>query len=285
MHAALSNLLAALEPIPIGEGVYRAGQPNEHGNHLFGGQVLAQALASAGRFVGDRLANSLHAYFLSRGNARDPIEYAVSELRESRAFRTVEVTARQSGTRILKLSASYHDAEPGPEHQIPMDEVGPPEGESYERALLRAMTPDGFEDDATPVELPVEIRGVGGIGLFNTEVNPPQARCWMRMRDALPDDPVIHQCLFAYASDYAIMAPALNPHPFPVTALQSASLDHAIWFHRRFRMDEWTLFELDSPVAHGARGVGRGLLYTADGALAATCVQESLLRTLREPEG
>jgi acyl-CoA thioesterase-2 len=103
----------------------------------------------------------------------------------------------------------------------------------------------------------------------------------MRVRDALPDDPALHQCLFAYASDYAIMAPALNPHPMPVTALQSASLDHAIWFHRDFRIDEWLLFELDSPVAHGARGVGRGLLYTRDGLLVASCVQEGLLRPLR----
>jgi len=282
MHAALSNLIDALAPVPVGEGVYRAGQPHEHGNHLFGGQVLAQALAAASCFVGGGLANSLHAYFLSRGNPRDPIEYSVAELRESRAFRTVEVTARQAGVRILKLAASYHALESGPTHQIPMDDVGPPRGEAYERALLRAMTPAGFEDDAMPFELPVEIRGVGGIGLFTSDVNPPQARCWMRVRDALPGDPTLHQCLFAYASDYAIMAPALNPHPLPVTALQSASLDHAIWYHREFRMDEWLLFELDSPVAHGARGVGRGMLYTREGVLVATCVQEGLLRPLRE---
>jgi acyl-CoA thioesterase-2 len=281
MHPTLANLIIALEPTPIGNGVYRAGQPLDGGNHLFGGQVLAQALAAANRFVGGSLANSLHAYFLNRGNAQDPIEYAVAELRHSRTFQTVEVTATQTGTRILKLAASYHAAEPGPTHQIPMDDVGPPRGEGYERALLRAMTPAGFEDDGMPFELPVEIRGVGGIGLFNTEINPPQSRCWMRVRDALPDDPALHQCLFAYSSDYAIMAPALNPHPFPVTSLQSASLDHAIWFHREFRMDEWLLFELDSPVAHGARGIGRGLLYDREGMLVATCAQEALLRPLR----
>jgi acyl-CoA thioesterase-2 len=282
MHPALSNLIDALELIPTREGVYRSRQPEENGGHLFGGQVLAQALAAANRLVGGGLANSLHAYFLSRGNTQEPIDYAVVELRHSRMFQTVEVTATQAGTRILKLAVSYHASEPGPMHQIPMDDVGPPRGESYERALLRAMTPAGFEDDATPFELPVEIRGVGGIGLFNSEINPPQARCWMRVRDTLPDDPGLHQCLFAYSSDYAIMAPALNPHPLPVTALQSASLDHTIWFHREFRMDEWLLFELDSPVAHGARGIGRGLLYTREGALVATCAQESLLRPLRE---
>ena len=282
MHPALSNLIDALEPIPVGEGVYRARQPNDNGGHLFGGQVLAQALAAANRFVVDGLANSLHAYFLSRGNSHDPIDFGVAELRHSRTFQTVEVTATQAGTRILKLAVSYHATEPGPTHQIPMDDVGPPRGETYERALLRVMTPAGFEEDAMPFELPVEIRGVGGVGLFNSEINPPQARCWMRMRDVLPDDPGLHQCLFAYSSDYAIMAPALNPHPLPVTSLQSASLDHAIWFHREFKMDEWLLFELDSPVAHGARGIGRGLLYTREGALVATCVQEGLLRPLRE---
>jgi acyl-CoA thioesterase-2 len=282
MPPALAELIEALELTPVGEAVYRAGHPYEMGPHLFGGQVLAQALGAANRFVGGGLANSLHAYFLNRGNTRDPIEYAVAELRHSRAFRTVEVTATQAGNRILKLAASYHAFEAGPTHQIPMDDVGPPRGEPYERALLRAMTPEGFEDDTTPFELPVEIRGVGGIGLFNSEINPPQARCWMRVRDELPDDPGLHQCLFAYSSDYAIMAPALNPHPLPVTALQSASLDHSIWFHREFRMDDWLLFELDSPVAHGARGIGRGLLYTREGALVATCVQEGLLRPLRE---
>jgi acyl-CoA thioesterase-2 len=195
----------------------------------------------------------------------------------------LHVVASQHDTEIFEMGVSYHVEEVGPTHQIPMDEVGPPAGEGYERALLRAMTPAGFEDDATPFELPVEIRGVGGIGLFSSDVNPPQARCWMRLRDGIRDDPVLHQCVFAYASDYAIMVPAMNPHPMPVTALQSASLDHAVWFHRDFRMDEWLLFELDSPIATGARGVGRGLLYTRKGLLVASCVQESLLRPLRDP--
>ena len=123
--------------------------------------------------------------------------------------------------------------------------------------------------------------GVGGVGLFSTDVKPPQARFWLRVRGELPDDPSLHQALFAYASDYAIMAPALNPHPISVTSLLSASLDHAVWFHRPFRMDEWLFFELDSPIASGGRGVGRGLLYTREGELVASCVQEGLLRPLR----
>jgi acyl-CoA thioesterase len=144
-----------------------------------------------------------------------------------------------------------HVHEEGLQHQIPMDEVEPPSGETYERALLRTMTPDAQRDSA---------------------------------EDAVPDDPALHQCLFAYASDYAIMAPIVQPHPVPITALQSASLDHAIWFHRDFRMDDWLLFELDSPVATGARGIGRGLLYSRDGALVASCVQEGLIRPVAAGE-
>ena len=127
--------------------------------------------------------------------------------------------------------------------------------------------------------LPVEIRGVDGIGLFRDEIAPPQARCWMRSRGALPDDPLVHQCLFAYASDYAMMMPVLNPHPLSIPTLRTTSLDHAVWFHRDFRMDDWVLFELDSPVSGGGRGVGRGLLYTRSGELVASSIQEGLLRT------
>jgi acyl-CoA thioesterase-2 len=210
---------------------------------------------------------------------------SATTLRKSRAFETVEVLARQDADDpILQMVASFHRPEEGPTHQIPMDAVGPPQGESFEESLLRAMTPHGFDADGdSPFELPVEIRSVGGIGIFSKDVRPPQARCWLRARGAVPDDPALHQCLFAYASDYAIMAGALNPHPVSAIEMHSFSLDHAIWFHRALRMDDWLLFELDSPVAAGARAVGRGLLYTRDGELVASCVQEGLLRPQRAP--
>ncbi|MDJ0847732.1 MAG: thioesterase family protein [Myxococcota bacterium] len=281
MHAAVQALLDALRPRAVAAGVYEAGHATEMGQHLFGGQVLAQALGAAQAESDGTPVHALHANFLHRGNTRDPIRLEVTGLRHSRAFRTFQVVASQQEEPILTMSVSHHRDETGPIHQIPMDEVGEPEGETYERGLLRAMTPTGEPAEEPAFELPVEIRGVGGLALFTSEVKPPQARCWMRMRDALPDDPPLHQCLFAYASDYAIMAPAVHPHPFPVTALQSASLDHAVWFHRPFRMDEWLLFEVDSPVATGARAIGRGLLYTRDGLLVASCVQEALLRPRR----
>jgi acyl-CoA thioesterase-2 len=284
MHPAVERLCAALELERLDERAFQGRSIDEMGQHLFGGQVLAQALAAANHFSEGVLAHSLHAYFLQRGTPREPIRFEVRELRRSRAFRTHQVTASQPRGPILQMGVSYHLPEPGPDHQIPMDQVGPPRGEAYERALMRAMAPRIQHDDDTPFELPVEIRGVGGLALFTSEVKPPKALCWMRVRGEVPEDPALHQCLFAYASDYAIFAPVVNPHPRPITAFQSASLDHAIWFHRHFRIDEWVLFELDSPAAAAARGVGRGLLYTRDGELVASCVQEGLLRPLRDSE-
>jgi acyl-CoA thioesterase-2 len=281
MHQALGQLLDVLDLEQIDAHAYRGVSPGLDRDHLFGGQVLAQALVASHRSSRGDPAHSLHAYFLRRGTPREPIRYEVERLRASRAFESFQVNAVQSDETILQMIASHHVDEEGPVHQIPMDAVGPPQGERYERALLRAMTPHGYTDESTPFELPVEIRGIGGVGLFSSEVKPPQARCWMRVRGPLADDPQLHQCLFAYASDYAIFTPAVSPHPVPVTAFQSASLDHAIWFHRDFRMDDWVLFELDSPYTGGGRGIGRGLLYTREGDLVASCVQEGLLRPLR----
>jgi len=280
MHPALNRLLEVLDLHPAGEHAWEAQHPNAEAEHLFGGQVLAQGLAAAHREAEEGLCHSLHAYFLQRGTAREPIRFQVTALRRSRAFRTYQVVATQTVGPILHMTLSYHTLESGPSHQIPMDDVGPPQGEAYEQSLLHVMTP-GTVEDAARFELPVEICSVGEIGLFSTEVNPPNARCWLRMRGDLPDDPMLHQCLFAYASDYPIFIPAVNPHPLPITDFFSASLDHAIWFHRSFRIDEWLLLELDSPVAAGARGTARGLLYARDGSLVASVVQEGLLRPLR----
>jgi acyl-CoA thioesterase-2 len=278
---SLVALLDALRPEKTGDGEFVCRHATPLGTRrLFGGQVLGQALAAAQQLSPERSANSLHAHFLRRGDAETPIHLTATKIRKSSHFETVEVMARQRGDEpILQMIASFHDVEEGPTHQIPMDAVGPPQGESFEESLLRAMTPHGFEDAGEiPFQLPVEIRSVGPLGIFSKDVKPPKARCWIRVRGALPDDPGLHQCLFAYASDYAIMAPALNPHPVSAMEIQSASLDHAVWFHRPFRMDEWLLFELDSPVAAGARAVGRGLLYTMEGQLVASCVQEGLVR-------
>ncbi len=280
MNRALQNLLGALDLERRADLLYEGGSPPEMGNHLFGGQVVAQALVAVQREAEGVPVHSLHASFLRRGTPRESIAFEVVPLRNSRSFRAFQVLARQQDEVILQATISCHRPEEGPEHQIPVDEIGEPEGEPYEDGMQRAvemLMPEGTAPRRL-LDLPIEIRGVGGLALFSEEVKPPVARCWMRTRDRLPDDPALHQCLFAYASDYPVMAPALHPHPVPVLAFQSASLDHAIWFHRPFRFDEWTLFEIDSPITHGARGLGRGLLYTRAGELVASCVQEGLLR-------
>jgi len=280
MKESLEDLLALLDLEQIGSDCWEGSNELLGGHHLFGGQVLAQALVAAQRSSRGHPAHSLHAYFLKRGDPQQPIRYRAECIRRSRAFDTYRVEASQDGTPILEMLASHHMRETGPEHQIPMDEVGEPEGEAYEEALLRVMMPEGREIADFDWELPVEIRGVGGLAMFSRDVRPPSARCWMRFRGRLPDDPALHQVCFAYASDYAILAPALHPHPVSTMDMQTASLDHAIWFHRPFRVDEWMLFELDSPAAHGGRATGRGLLYDVHGHLVASCTQEATLRHL-----
>jgi acyl-CoA thioesterase-2 len=288
MYVPLEELLRCLDLESVSTDEWEGRSPNPDVPHLFGGQVVAQALAAANRSLGSAspppaarpfgLARSMHACFLSRGSSALPIRFVARSLRAGRSVRTGTVTALQGDDVLLHTTVSYHRDEPGPSHQIPMDDVGLPEGEAYEEGIERAMGRVlGYE--LPKRRLPVEIRGVGGIGLFRDDIAPPQARCWIRSRGPLPDDPLVHQCLFAYASDYAMMMPVMNPHPVSIPALRSTSLDHAVWFHRDFRMDDWVLFELDSPVSRSGRGLGRGLLYTRDGELVASCVQEGLLRS------
>lgn len=282
MYVGLADLLACLDLARVGPDAFEGRSPEPEIGHLFGGQVLAQGLVAAQRCFGEGPAHSLHAYFLRRGTPAEPIRFEAQALRVGRSVRTGTVTALQGGAAILQMSVSYHREESGPAHQIPMDAVGEPEGEAYEEALARAMRHlRGL--DLAERRLPIELRGVGGIGIFSEEIRPPTARCWMRTRGALPDDPLVHQCLFAYASDYAMMLPVLSPHPVRIPAIQTTSLDHAIWFHGAFRMDEWVLCELDSPVTRAGRGLGRGLLYTRSGVLVASCAQEGLMRMRAAP--
>ena len=220
MYVALDELLHCLDLKGVGPDHWEGRSPDPDLGHLFGGQVLAQGLVAAHRSLGGGSAHSLHAYFLRRGTPARPIGFAVQSLRAGRSVRTGTVTAVQDDVPILQMTVSYHRDEAGPSHQIPMHAAGDPEGEVYEEALAHAMRHvRGF--DAADRRLPVEIRGVGGIGIFSEEIRPPNARCWMRTRGALPDDPLVHQCLFAYASDYAMMMPVLNPHPLRIPAVQN----------------------------------------------------------------
>lgn len=286
MHPAVTSLLSLLDLKQLDDALFEGETSTLSGARVFGGQVLGQALVASQRCSRGWPAHSLHAYFLNRGDPDRPIEYRVASLRASRTFDAFEVTASQQGEPIFKMLASHHAPESGPEHQIAMDPVGEPDGQTFEEALLRVMTPGGQqreELEALDFELPIEIRGVGGLAMFSRDVRPPNAQVWLRLRGEVPDDPLLAQALFAYASDYAIVAPALYPHPVSALDMLTASLDHAIWFHRPLRLDQWMLFELDSPVSHGARGMGRGLLYDSSGVLVASCVQEAMMRPLTKP--
>jgi acyl-CoA thioesterase-2 len=282
MTSSLARLIESLRPIPVGGQAYEMMSPPDMDDHLFGGQVLAQALSVAIHEAGKRTAHSLHAYFLQRGDPRIPIRFECRTLRASRSFLTLDVGASQAARPILQMLVSFHRPEEALVHQRDPGELGRPGGETYEESLFRALTARGLDAPEVRYEFPIEIRDVGGLAMFTTDIEPPQARCWMRARGELPDDPTVHQCVLAYASDFAIMAPAVQPHPVAVVDFFSASLDHAIWFHDDFRMDDWVLLDLDSPVMKNARGLGRGLVYTADGHLVASCAQEALLRPLQQ---
>lgn len=244
----------------------------------FGGQVAAQSLVAAGRTVADHLVHSLHGYFMRPGDPRRPIVYHVDRIRNGRSFTTRRVTAIQHGEAIFSLSASFQRQEEGVEHQFAMPQVpDPDELESFTRhrrerdagddeglaKVMRHIVEMKFED------VPWEGIAADGLGL--------EQRVWLRAVEKLPADPLLHVCALAYLSDLTLAATANLPH-HDRNLLQMASLDHAMWFHRPFRADEWLLFVQDSPSASGARGLARGEFYTCDGRLVASTVQEALMR-------
>ena len=244
----------------------------------FGGQVAAQSLVAAGRTVSDHQVHSLHGYFMRPGDPRRPIVYHVDRIRNGRSFTTRRVTAIQHGEAIFSLSASFQKHEKGVEHQFAMPQVPDPDAlESFTRG--RREPDDSDEEGLAKVmrhivemkfeDVPWEGIAAEGLGL--------EQRVWIRAVEELPADPLLHVCALAYLSDLTLAATANLPH-HDRKLLQMASLDHAMWFHRPFRADEWLLFVQDSPSASGARGLARGEFYTCDGRLVASTVQEALMR-------
>ena len=249
---------------------------------VFGGQVLGQALIAAGNTVAGRPVHSLHSYFLRPGLVQVPILYQVERVRDGGSFTTRRVVALQEGEVIFILSASFQEPAHGFSHQLPMPEVPGPEGLPDESELRRAAAerlPPAQRPFLTSVR-PVEMRPVAPDSLWEGEAAPPRQQFWARVPTALPDDPELHCALLAYTSDYYFMGTALRPHGvrFGAPGLQAASLDHAMWFHRDFRIDDWLLYDMASPSASGARGLNIGHFYDRGGALVASCVQEGLIR-------
>nr|WP_202446920.1 acyl-CoA thioesterase II [Streptomyces sp. SID5468] len=270
----------------IEENIFRGRSPQERLQRVFGGQVAGQALVAAGRTTdGDRPVHSLHAYFLRPGRPGVPIVYQVERVRDGRSFTTRRVVAVQQGRTIFNLTASFHLPEPGFHHQLPMPEVPGPEKLPKLADELRehlGTLPEAMERMAR--RLAFDIRYVERLRWTPEEVRgaEPRSAVWMRAVGPLGDDPLVHTCALTYASDMMLLdavrvpiEPLWGPRGFDM-----ASLDHAMWFHRPFRADEWFLYQQESPVAGGARGLARGQIYDRDGNLLVSVMQEGLFRPL-----
>lgn len=286
MSKVLDELVQLLALERIEKNLFR-GQSQDLGwGQVFGGQVLGQALSAAVQTVpAERHVHSIHAYFLRRGNVSAPIVYDVDRIRDGGSFTTRRVVAIQNGEAIFNLAASFQKEEPGFEHQDAMPSVPPPESlETEQERLARYVERlPKFAKERGLVEYPFEFRVVDG----NTDpiappARPPTRMLWLRATGKLPDDPALHAYLLAYASDYSFVTTALLPHgvTWVTPGMQVVSLDHVMWFHAPFRVDEWLLYAMDSPRARGARGLARGRIFTRDGRLVASAAQEGLMRRL-----
>lgn len=283
MSDALEFLVDLLDLEAIEVNIFRGVSPDEDRQRVFGGQVAAQALMAAGRTVDAGRPHSLHAYFLRPGDPSVPILYEVDRIRDGRSFTTRRVVAVQHGRAIFNLSASFHVDEDGLTHQFPMPVVPAPE-ELETLAVRLAPYRDVLEDwFARPH--PIDQRHIGDLPFMHREGKEPVQQLWIRADGALPDDTLLHACIAAYASDMSLFDTMLAPHQvrWDDPEFMGASLDHCMWFHRPFRIDEWLLYDMDSPTAYGARGLARGFMFTRAGQLVVSMAQEGLMRKSSTP--
>jgi acyl-CoA thioesterase II len=285
MGDALDELLALLELEALEVNLFRGLSPHEDRQRVFGGQVAAQALVAAGRTVGeDRPVHSLHAYFLRPGDPNIPIVYEVDRIRDGKSFTTRRVVAIQHGRAIFNLAASFQIVENGPDHQMPMPDVpGPDELPTWQQRVepyLERLGPDLAQWLVR--ERPIDSRPVDDPRWLDPTPREPQQDVWIRSNGDLPEVPLIHECVVAYASDLTLLDTAMFPHAISYREQQYmiASLDHAMWFHRPFRADDWLLYHQTSPVASRARGLAQGSIFCRDGTLAITVIQEGLIRPI-----
>ena len=286
MNESLTNLLNLLTLEPIGTDRY-LGQSQDLGfRNLFGGHVLGQSLVAATNSCDGLGVHSLHAYFIRAGNTQSPIEYQVDRIRDGRSFSVRRIRAIQDNSPILIMSASFQAPESGFEHQIEMPDVPPPESLQSELELARAvkdLIPERIREQFTS-DRPIEIRQVDPVNPFKPEKKSPERYAWFRAVGTMPNSPTLNKCLLAYASDFGLMATCMRPHgvTFYQPDMMTASLDHAMWFYREFRMDEWLLYASDSPSAAHGRGFNRGNIFNQKGELVACVAQEGLFRQLTE---
>lgn len=283
--SALTRLLALLDLAQNEQDVFSGRSPDESIQRVFGGQVLAQALVAAMRTVApQRPCHSFHAYFLRPGDPKIPIAYQVDRSRDGGSFTARRVVALQGTAQIFILAASFQKVESGFEHQSSMPVVPDPQSlEDDQQVLLRdpGLRPDIRQWVAR--ERPFETRSVLGRGPFENSgdrpARPPVDHIWLKTRGPVPGDGDVHRALLAFVSDMSLLDTSLLPHGKSIfSGMQVASLDHAMWFHRPFRVDDWLLYAQDSPSAFGARGFNRGAIYRRDGTLVASVAQEGLIR-------
>jgi len=286
MSAPVQDLLKILDLEQLELNLFRGYSPQTGWQRVYGGQVIGQALVAACRTLdaAARPPHSLHAYFLLGGDPKVPIVYEVERVRDGRSFATRRVVAIQHGEAIFIMSVSFHGDEPGLAHQAPMPDVPMPEelptlADLKQRVLPMPEPVKRFYERERPIELrPVEFDRYMGRKIENGRFH-----LWLRASGRLPDDPAIHRCVLAYASDMGLLDSSLVPHGRTLfeKEFMAASLDHALWFHRPFRADDWLLYAHDSPNLSGSRGFSRGLIFTRDGTLIASVTQEGLVRERR----
>lgn len=289
MSQVLDELVALLSLEQIEENLFRGVSQDLGFPQMFGGQALGQALSAASQTVeAGRFAHSLHGYFLRPGDAQRPVLYQVERVRDGGSFTTRRVTAIQKGVPIFTCSASFQGDEPGYHHQIPMPDVPGPDGLQNETEIaleILDLLPERLRGPATAPK-PIEIRPITRVDPHNPQPCEPLKYLWFKANGSLPDDRQLHKYLLTYASDFNLVVTALQPHGVTVRdrSMQMASLDHALWFHRSPRMDDWLLYAMDSPWSGNARGFARGSIFNRAGELVASVAQEGLMRH-REPRG
>ena len=280
--SGLETLLACLDLDSLDRDLF-LGDPGEGEGRLFGGMVAAQCVVAAGRTVEpERRLHSLHSYFLRPGRHGVPIRMVVDRIRDGRSFTTRRVQAHQAGEAIFSMSASFALPEQGISHQDPMPEAPPPdelpEWEEMRARILGSARSSRLDGNA------VDLRMADPPPMSPGDCSPAFQRSWMRPNGTLPEEPLLHTALLVYATDRTLLMTAARPHGLPWGRRMSASLDHSVWIHRPVHFDDWLLFASESPVAHAARGLIFGALYTADGARVASVAQEGLIRALRDPK-
>jgi acyl-CoA thioesterase-2 len=282
-QTALDELIEILDLEELELSLFRGRSPQEERQRVFGGQVAGQALVAACRTVEDRSVHSLHSYFLRPGDPNIPIVYQVDRLRDGRSFCARRVTAIQHGHAIFALAASFQAFEESLQHQAPMPATPPPDDlPTFSERIQQRIDAGEKEEPWMRRPRPIDTRMVEPMDYTGRVRQEPSARVWIRANGKLPDDPVLHTCVVAYASDMTLLDTAARPHPIAFDdKLQLASLDHAMWFHRTGRADDWVLLDMTGHGMIGSRGLATGLVFDRAGTHLATVAQEGLLRAPR----